>query len=65
MKVFNVKLGDPIEDGNYPPRLVFADYRAGNATILMVDNDEEDVYSLIRQVPNIQRQNARRRQREN
>ncbi len=61
MEILRVQLGQPIDDGNYPPRLVFADYAEGFATILRVNSDEEDVFTLQNQVAHVQRQNAKRR----
>ncbi len=61
MQKLRVQLGQPIDDGNYPSRLVFADYAEGFGTFLRVDNEEEDVFTLQRQVPHIQKENARRR----
>ncbi len=63
METLYVKLGQLIDDGNYPPRLVFADFHNGVATILRASSDEEDSDSLIRHVPRIQRLNAAKRRK--
>ncbi len=64
METLTVKLGQAIDDGNYPPRLVLADYFNGTATILRVDNPEEDIDTLYRNVAHTQRMNAARRRKE-
>ncbi len=63
MEILTVGLGRAIEDGNYPARMVLADIYDGVATILRVNHPEEDLDTLIRQVPHIQRMNAAKRRR--
>ncbi len=58
MEVLTVRSGMVIEDGNYPPRLVLADVYGATATILRVNHPEEDIDTLIRQIPHIRRMNA-------
>ncbi len=60
MQTLTVRVGEAIEDGNYPPRLVLADIGRGVVTILRVDNPEEDIDTLNRSIPHVQRMNKAR-----
>ena len=59
MEVLTVKLGEPIEDGNYPPRMLLAEFFNGVATILRVNHPEEDTDTLRRHAKQIRRQHIK------
>jgi hypothetical protein len=61
MITINVKPGNVIQTGDYPPRFVFAGFFNGRGTILYLDRPEDDIDDAIRQAAHIQKvENAKR-----